>query len=128
MRRESNAVRAGWICLVAVSLGIAGFGVVVAIAPPAGDTLLYRADGLASAGVGLFGALLALVPFRRRERWAWFALWFYPLFWAAHLAGQLPPGKDHIHQVVFLVLSLAGLLVPVREFFPGDHAETAPQP
>jgi hypothetical protein len=39
------------------------------------------------------------------------------LFWVAHLVGQLPPGKDHIHQVVFIVLSLAGLLVPVREFF-----------
>jgi hypothetical protein len=109
-------MRAGWICLVAVSLGIAGFGLVVAVAPPAGDALLYRADGLASIGVGLFGGLLALVPFRRRERWAWFALWFYPLFWVAHLVGQLPPGKDHVHQVVFIVLSLVGLLLPARQF------------
>jgi hypothetical protein len=31
--------------------------------------------------------------------------------------GRLPPSKDHIHQVVFIVLSLAGLLVPVRQFF-----------
>lgn len=116
-------MRVGWICLVAVSLGIAGFGGVVAVVPPAGDALLYRADGLASIGVGLFGGLLALVPFRRRERWAWYALWFYPLFWVAHLAGHLPPGKDHIHQVVFIVLSLAGLLVPVRDFFrSGDRA------
>jgi hypothetical protein len=50
--------------LVAVSVGIVGFGVVVA--RPAGDALLYRADGLASIGVGLFGGLLALVPLRRR--------------------------------------------------------------
>ena len=83
-----------------------------------GDAGLYRADGLASAGLGLFGLLIVLVPYRRRERWAWYALWFYPLFWAAHLIGNLPPGNDHVHQVVFIALSLAGLLLPVRAFFP----------
>jgi len=123
VRRDEVSVRVGWICLVVVSVGILAFGVVVAVVPMTGDVLLYRADGLASIGVGLFGGLLALVPFRRRESWAWFALWFYPVFWVAHLVGQLPPGKDHIHQVVFIVLSLAGLLVPVREFFrPGTRA------
>jgi hypothetical protein len=115
--RENLAVRIGWICLVVVSLGILDFGLVAALVPTAGDDLLMRADGLASTGVGLFGGLLALVPFRRRERWAWHALWFYPVFWVAHLVGGLPPGKDHIHQVLFIVLSLAGLLVLVRAFF-----------
>jgi len=103
-------------------VGIVGFGVVVAIAPPSGDVLLYRADGLASIGVGLFGGLLALVPYRRGERWSWFALWFYPVFWFAHLLGQLPPGKDHIHQIVFIVLSLAGLTLPASEFFRSKRA------
>lgn len=120
MQRESIAVRVGWICLAAISLGILGFGVVVMVAPPAGDALLYRADGLASIGVGLFGGSLALVPFRRRQRWAWWALWFYPVSWVVHLVGQLPPGEDHVHQVVFIVLSLVGLLVPVREFFRAE--------
>jgi hypothetical protein len=113
-------MRASWICLAAVSLGIAGFGLVVIVAPPGGgDGLLYRADGLASVGLGVFGLLLAVVPFRRGERWAWFALWFYPVFWLAHLVFGLPPGTDHVHQIVFIVLSLAGLLLPVRQFFPG---------
>ena len=122
MERESVSVRVGWICLVVVSLGILGFGVVAALVPTASNDLLMRADGLASIGVGLFGGLLALIPFRRRERWAWFALWFYPVFWVAHLVGGLPPGKDHIHQVLFIVLSLAGLLVPAQEFFRRDEA------
>lgn len=117
MQREVVSVRIGWICLALVSLGIFGFGLVEALAPVGADSQLYRADGLASTGLGLFGGLVALVPFRRRERWAWFVLWFYPVFWLVHLIGQLPPGKDHIHQVVFTVLSLAGLLLPVREFF-----------
>lgn len=113
-------MRIGWLCLVLVSLGILVFGLVEALAPAGADPLLYRADGLASTGLGLFGGLIALLPFRRRERWAWYALWFYPLFWVVHLVGGLPPGKDHIHQVVFIVLSLAGLLLPVREFFRSD--------
>ena len=116
MRRVNLTVRIAWLCLAAVSLGILAFGAVVAVFPPDGDSGLYRADGLASLGLGLFGMLIVLVPFRRRERWAWYALWFYPVFWALHLAGNLPPGNDHIHQVVFIVLSLAGLLLPAREF------------
>jgi len=118
VRRVNLTVRIAWLCLAAVSLGILAFGAVVAVFPPDGDSGLYRADGLASLGLGLFGMLIVLVPFRRRERWAWYALWFYPVFWALHLAGNLPPGNDHIHQVVFIVLSLAGLLLPARAFFP----------
>jgi hypothetical protein len=69
-------------------------------------------------GVGLFGVVITVCALRSRERWAWYTLWFYPALWLAHLIGRLPPGNDHIHQVVFLVLSLAGLLLPIREFFP----------
>lgn len=116
MHGEVVSVRIGWICLALVSLGILGFGLVEVVAPVGSDSQLYRADGLASAGLGLFGGLVAVVPFRRRERWAWFVFWFYPVFWLTHLIAQLPPGRDHVHQVVFIVLSLAGLLLPVRVF------------
>ena len=67
------------------------------------------------------GVLIAVLPFRRRERWAWWALWFYPAFWTVHLVGNLPPGKDHVHQVVFIALSLIGLVLPLRTFFPGQR-------
>ena len=62
--------------------------------------------------------MITVTAFRRRERWAFFSLWYYPIFWTAHLVGDLPPGRDHIHQVVFIVLSLLGLLLPLSEFFP----------
>jgi hypothetical protein len=94
-----------------------GFGVVIVIVPVAANALLYRADGLASIGLGLLGGLIALIPYRRRERWAWVALWFYPVFWGIHLVYGLPPGTDHVHQIVFIALSLLGLLLPVRAFF-----------
>jgi len=47
------------------------------------------------------------------------------VFWAAHLFGNLPPGTDHIHQIVFIVLSLIGLLLPVRVFFPSRQDRRA---
>ena len=118
MRGENLYLRIGWICLLVVGVGILAFGLVAATVPASGNEPLLRADGLASIGLGLFGVLMTAIPFRRRERWAWFALWFYPAFWTVHLVGRLPPGKDHVHQVVFIVLSLAGLLLPVRQFFP----------
>jgi hypothetical protein len=62
--------------------------------------------------------LIVLVPYRRLERWSWCALWFYPFFWLAPLLGDLPPGTDRIHQVVFVALSVVGLVLPVRVFFP----------
>jgi hypothetical protein len=34
-----------------------------------------------------------------------------------HLVFLLPPGDDYVHQVVFIVLSLAGLLLPAPAFF-----------
>jgi hypothetical protein len=33
------------------------------------------------------------------------------------LVGELPPANDHIHQIVFIVISLLGLLLPVRQLF-----------
>jgi hypothetical protein len=63
-------VQIGGVCLAVVSLAILVFGGVVSVVPTGGDAALYRANGLASIGLGLFGGLIVLVPFRRVERWA----------------------------------------------------------
>jgi uncharacterized membrane protein HdeD (DUF308 family) len=114
---ERVRFRVSWILLLLNGLAILAFGIVVVLRPTP-DTAFLRAIGVASIGMGLFGAMLTLTAFRRRERWAFVALWYYPLFWTAHLVGNLPPGNDHIHQVVFIVLSLAGLVVCLDSFFP----------
>ena len=113
-------LKISWIALLASGVGILGFGIIVTtypqVAGPAEEGLL-RAIGVATAGMGIFGVMIALMPYRRKENWAWFTLWYYPIFWIVHLAGGLPPGNDHIHQIVFIVISLLGLLLPVRQFF-----------
>jgi uncharacterized membrane protein HdeD (DUF308 family) len=116
--QENVRLRVAWICLLLVGVGIFAFGLVALIAPGSRNAQLMRADGVAAIGMGLFGMLIALVPFRRREAWAWWAQWYYLLFWGAHLIGRLPPGKDHVHQVLFIILTLIGLLLAARDFFP----------
>jgi hypothetical protein len=117
-RRASILFKTAWISLAIISIAILVFGLITTAVPASSGPPYLRAIGVAYIGMGLFGLLITTIAYRRRERWAWFALWYYPLFWTAHLVGGLPPGKEHIHQVVFIVLSLAGLLLPVREFFP----------
>ena len=127
-QRASVQFVTAWISLAIIGLAILVFGLIVTLVPTSSDPPYLRAIGVASIGMGLFGLLITTIAYRRRERWAWFALWYYPLFWTAHLVGGLPPGKDHVHQVVFVVLSLAGLLLPVREFFPRRVARALPRP
>jgi uncharacterized membrane protein HdeD (DUF308 family) len=117
--------RIAWVSLAITGIAILIFGIVIVVLPTSSDTSYLRAVGVALVGMGIFGTVITTTAFRRRERWAWFVLWYYPVFWAAHLAWTLPPGKDHIHQVVFIVLSVIGLLLPVRDFFPGRTARTA---
>jgi ABC-type uncharacterized transport system permease subunit len=117
MRQETLQFKASWMALLVTGLATLLFGLVV-LAVRSSDEQYLRAIGVASIGMGLFGAMITVSAFRRRERWAYFSLWYYPLFWTAHLIGNLPPGKDHVHQVVFIGLSLLGLLLPLGEFFP----------
>ena len=116
-QRASVLFKAGWISLAIIGVAILVFGLIATTVPTSSDPLSMRAIGVASIGMGMFGLLITTIAYRRRERGAWFALWYYPVFWTAHLVGGLPPGKEHVHQLVFIVLSLTGLLLPVREFF-----------
>ncbi|MDQ3834443.1 MAG: hypothetical protein M3315_12605 [Actinomycetota bacterium] len=77
-------------------------------------SILFKIGWISLAIIGVailvFGLIATMVPASSDP--------LYPVFWTAHLLGGLPPGKEHVHQLVFIVLSLAGLLLPVREFFP----------
>jgi uncharacterized membrane protein HdeD (DUF308 family) len=115
---ESVRFKSAWISLAIIGIAIFVFGLIVSVWPGSSDTLFLRTIGVASIGMGLFGVMIAVIPYRGRERWAWFTLWYYPIFWLAHFLGGLPPGQDHIHQIVFIVLSLVGLLISRSDFFP----------
>jgi uncharacterized membrane protein HdeD (DUF308 family) len=120
-KQELRLLKTSWITLLVTGIGILGFGIIVAIYPQyasPNQERLVQTIGVATTGMGIFGIMITLNSFRRKERWAWFTLWYYPIFWIIHFVGRLPPGNDHIHQVIFIILSLLGLLLPVRQFFP----------
>lgn len=83
----------------------------------------FRGGGLSDIGVAFFLIVIALCAYRKGERWSWFALWFVPVFFLLWLVISLPlPAEARASLqpplIVFLVLSLLGLLVPIRKFFP----------
>jgi hypothetical protein len=120
IQQQTRLLKISWILLLASGIGILGFGIIVTAYPQIGghtEEGLLRAIGVATTGMGIFGIMITLEAFRRKEKWAWFTLWYYPIFWTIHLVGELPPGNDHIHQIVFIVISLLGLLLPVRQLF-----------
>jgi uncharacterized membrane protein HdeD (DUF308 family) len=125
IKRERVLFKIAWILLAIIGVAILVFGLIAAVWPASSDRLSLQAIGVASIGMGLFGIMITVIAYRRRERWAWFTLWYYPIFWIAHLLGGLPPGQEHIHQIVFIVLSLIGLLIPVGEFFPREVSKRA---
>lgn len=117
--RKHHLLKVSWVFLAIIGVAILIFGLISAVWPAQSD-LSLRTIGVASIGMGIFGVMITFFAYRQRERWAWYTLWYYPIFWALHLYGGLPPGQDHVHQIVFIVLSLIGLLAPLREFFPRD--------
>ena len=126
IQQEMQVLKISWIALLATGIGILGFGIIVTAYPQIAspnEEGLTRAIGVATTGMGIFGVMITLKAYRRNEKWAWFTLWYYPIFWTIHLVGGLPPGNDHIHQIVFIVISLLGLLLPVRQFFSRNRVK-----
>lgn len=118
MKKETILFKIAWVLLAIVGIAIFLFGLIVTVWPGSENPLYLRAIGVASMGMGLFGTMITVTPYRRHERWAWLTLWYYPVFWTAHLFGNLPPGQDHIHQILFIILSFASLLLSIGAFFP----------
>ncbi|SHF02013.1 hypothetical protein SAMN05444392_106104 [Seinonella peptonophila] len=117
---QTITFKISWMFLLITGVGILGFGILVSLFPQiAGDydRGFLRALGVATTGMGFFGIMITFKSYIKKEKWAWFTLWYYPIFWILHLIGGLPPGNDHIHQVVFIVISLLGLVFPYKQFF-----------
>jgi hypothetical protein len=85
---------------------------------------LYSMDlavlGALGAGFGVLAAVVSAIPYRHGERWAWYALWFFPVTIAAvavrMLVDQYSTGYYYagltVVAVVALLLPLRGILRP----------------
>jgi uncharacterized membrane protein HdeD (DUF308 family) len=89
IERESVHFKIAWISLTIVGVAIFVFGLIVAIWPGSSNPSFLQAIGAASIGMGFFGVLITVFAYRRGERWAWFALWYYPICWASCLPARI---------------------------------------
>ena len=82
----------------------------------------FRGGGWSDMGFGFFVLVTSATAYRRGERWAWNILWSVPVFFLGHAAIALNFGQSTASLIpflsVFVVLSILGLLIPIRKFFP----------
>jgi hypothetical protein len=82
---------------------------------------LYAMDlvllGMTFTAFAILGTIIVLIPYRRGERWAWFALWLLPLVHGGialrMLTDQYTAG--YVYLGLFIV-SLIGVMIPIRRF------------
>lgn len=78
-------------------------------------------------GLTLFLAVVAATAYRRGERWAWWLFWFLPIggLGLALLRYVQLDMDTFAFTLPSVVISLAGLLLPVRIFFPTQRPGSA---
>lgn len=74
--------------------------------------------------MGVLLAAIAAIPYRKGERWAWFALWTVPVLLTIQTINSRG-GFGWQADAGFVPLTLAALLLPIRRFF-GQHAGVDP--
>jgi len=137
--QENRVPRASWIILAAVATLTILSGLYVGLTPTGSQTELsgrtweefaaadpevariYSMDlvllGITLTAFAILGMILALIPYRRGERWAWFALWLIPLVHGGVALRMLTDQYEagYVYLGLF-VISLIGILIPIRGF------------
>ena len=137
--QENRVPRASWIILAVVATLTMLSGLYVGLTPIGSQTELsgrtweefaaadpevariYSMDlvllGITLTAFAILGTILALIPYRRGERWAWFALWLIPLVHGGVALRMLTDQYEagYVYLGLF-VISLIGILIPIRGF------------
>ncbi len=87
-------------------------------------TLRSRIEGLAEVTFGILGMAVAAIPYRKGERWAWFVSWLWPVFLIGDTALDAVAGEVGFLfvPIPFITLTVLGLVLPYRKFFPRKQA------
>jgi len=86
----------------------------------------FSGGGLSDLGFAFFLIVISLTAYRQGQKWAWYAFWFVPAYFLAWIALSftLPPASQSSllpPLIVIVVLSLTGLSLPFRKFFPSKE-------
>ena len=86
-------------------------------------TMLYQFGGLYLLVTGLTSCVIALIPYRMGEKWAWYTqlvlagLALFGQFIIIYIWGALLPAYYLPLSIVLIIVWLVGLLLPVKEIF-----------
>ncbi len=69
-------------------------------------------EGVLYLGFGMFGLAISGFGYRKGERWAWYASLPMPITFLVFIVLGV------LFELVFLIISLLGLFLPYRKFFP----------
>ena len=137
--QENRVPRASWIILAIIAMLTILSGLWVGLTPTGSQTELsgrtweefaaadpevagiYSMDlvllGITLTAFAILGTIVTLIPYRRGERWAWFALWLIPLVHGGIALRMLSDQYEaaYVYLALF-VISLIGILIPIRRF------------
>jgi hypothetical protein len=83
------------------------------------ELYLAREAGLPLLGYGITGIAISMTAYRKGEKWAWYVLWYLPIYFMVDTALTYQQGGSSWPiAVILLLISLAALLLPYRIFFP----------
>ena len=86
-------------------------------------TLLFQFTGLYMFGTTSMAAILALLPYRKGEKWAWYTqlviggIALIGQLVIVYIAGNLLPSYMLPFNIVLIILWLIGIILPIKEFF-----------
>jgi hypothetical protein len=83
----------------------------------------YWEMGLLKISWSFFVLAIALTGYRRGEKWAWYTMWLVPICLASYAifyAYWFGGGSVSMESVPIISISLLGLLLPYRRFFPRE--------
>lgn len=89
--------------------------------PAYSSSALYvaRVGGISLLGMAAFGIAISYTAFKNGERWAWYAIWYMPVYFIFITADNyLQGGVSWQLTSLLLLISLAALVLPYRVFFP----------
>ena len=113
---------------IAESITGVGWEDVQATSPTIADLidLMVRAQGLSITVLSILSIAITVNAFRRGERWAWYALWIWPIwnlaiflffFTADRQTGYAAP-PPMLSAPVFFSITFLALVLSYRKFFP----------
>ena len=80
--------------------------------------------GITWVAFGLLSAVISVVPYRRGDRWAWYALWLVPITFGVAATRMLIDRYDAGYVVAgYTAVAVVGLLIPIRRVLDVERSE-----